>query len=122
VKTILPLLILFAGFTVGSCSPSSGSPSGDSGDVAPSGASLFNAHCATCHGGTGSGSAMGFGPSLHGLAEHWEAGSLEAYLSDPAGYSGSVGRLGSRPMPAWPKSLSAGERAALVDHALGLMR
>jgi len=121
VKTILPLLILFSVLSSGACSPSSGSPSNSSGDQAPDGASLYRAHCATCHGGNGSGSAMGLGPTLHGIAEHWDANSLETYLSDPPGYSNSVERLGARSMPAWPESLTAGSRAALVEHTLGLM-
>ncbi len=124
-KTILPLLILSCVgslFCLSSCGPSAGSPAGGSGDQAPSGPSLYRAHCATCHGGSGSGSALGLGPTLRGVAEHWEASSLEAYLSDPPGYSASSERLGARPMPAWPSSLTALERAALVDHTLGLMR
>lgn len=124
-KTILPLLILSAVLSLGSCSPSTGAPSGGSGDGAPDGtpdgASLYGAHCAMCHGGNGSGSAMGLGPTLHGIAEHWDASSLEAYLADPPGFSSSVQRLGSRPMPAWPESLTAGSRAVLVEHTLGLM-
>ncbi len=123
-KTILPLLIMSSVgslFSLSSCSPTTGSPSSSSGDHAPSGPSLYRDHCASCHGSRGAGSAMGLGPTLRGVAEHWQANSLEAYLSDPPGYSKSSDRLGARPMPAWPDSLTAEERAALVDHTLGLM-
>ena len=105
-----------------SCGPSAGSTFGGSSAHAADGARLYRAHCSACHGGDGSGSAMGLGPTLRGLAEHWEKNSLHAYLSDPAGSSRSIDRLGSRPMPAWPDSLTVEERAALVDHTLGLMR
>ena len=124
VKTILPLLILTcvsSQFCLNSCGPTTGSPASSAGDHAPSGPSLYRDHCASCHGSRGAGSAMGLGPTLRGVAEHWQANSLEAYLCDPPGYSKSSERLGARPMPAWPDSLTAEERTALVDHTLGLM-
>ena len=120
-KTILPLLILTcvsSQFCLNSCGPTTGSPASSAGDHAPSGPSLYRA---SCHGSRGAGSAMGLGPTLRGVAEHWQANSLEAYLCDPPGYSKSSERLGARPMPAWPDSLTAEERTALVDHTLGLM-
>jgi len=113
-KRLLILSTAWAVLCLGSCGPSNGSAS--------TGAGLFRAHCAACHGSYGAGSAMGMGPTLRGVAEHWAAASLAAYLSDPAGAAASIDRLGSRPMPAWPDSLTSAERAALVDHTLGLMR
>jgi mono/diheme cytochrome c family protein len=77
--------------------------------------------CAVCHGEqlTGSGT---LGPALKGLAVHWKADTLTAYLRDPQGYAMYDARLAeqhgkySMKMPAMP--LDEAKMASLVEYLL----
>jgi polyvinyl alcohol dehydrogenase (cytochrome) len=76
--------------------------SGDADADAPDGERIYQARCATCHGGTGQG---GTGPSLLGVADRLPR---DAHIA--------VVESGRDNMPGWTDTLSEEEIAAVVDY------
>lgn len=111
---LLPPATVLLTLSLAACGSSGGSE----------GATLYRTYaCAQCHGEKGQGSPAGLGPTLRGKHEFWDAAKLDAYLRDPKGYAAGVDRLGQAKtaMPALPSTVTAEERAVLVEHTLGLM-
>jgi polyvinyl alcohol dehydrogenase (cytochrome) len=74
----------------------------ESGDDGPDGRELYQARCASCHGGNGEGSS---GPSLAGVADRL---TIEDHVA--------VVRDGRGEMPGWDGSLSDEEIEAVVEY------
>ena len=86
-----------------------------------SGADLYGAHCAQCHGAEGRGTFLNLGPSFEGVKQHWTADKLLEYIADPKAYAAKEERLGKREMAAIADTVTAEQRKKLVEHALTLM-
>ncbi len=109
------LLVIMAVMALGasSCSDDAGGDDGDrvatiaelvgSGDELPDGDLLYNANCASCHGGDGQG---GVGPQLAGVvADKYTAAEHVAIVVN-----------GRAAMPAFASSLDDAEIAAIVRY------
>lgn len=85
------------------------------------GAELFLANCARCHGRAGEGSFMA--PELSRVAEHWDVERLGRYLRDPEKVIAEdprlleQGRRYSQRMPAFPQ-LTPEQREKVAEWVL----
>ena len=85
------------------------------------GAELFLANCARCHGRAGEGSFLA--PNIKGASEHWTVDQLVIYIRDPQKVIAEDERLRaqgqqySQRMPAFPQ-LSPDQRAKVAEWVL----
>ena len=112
-------LLTVLGLALASCGGDSKKP-----PPAPDGERVYAAQgCALCHGGDGSGTALG--PTLHGKAPHWTRENLVLYLKAPIAYAEKDPRLAeqkkkySLPMRQFDHVPEA-ELGAVADYVLGL--
>lgn len=96
-----------------------GAPAKDPGTL--TGAELFQANCARCHGRAGEGSFLA--PELSRVSEHWDVERLSDYIRDPAKVIAEdprlieQGRRYSQRMPAFPQ-LGPEQRAKVAEWVL----
>jgi len=93
-------LLLAAGLLAAAC----GGGGGDEASTPRTGAEVYTAYCATCHGADGQG---GVGPKLAGLME-----STYPDIEDQI----AVVTNGKGTMPAWGSRLSAGQIRRVVEY------
>ena len=104
------------------CAASAATTGGCDASSAQAGASIYRAQgCITCHGETGSGTALG--PALAGARDKWDVERLAEYFRDPEAYAAKDPRLAeqakqySLPMPRY-SMLEPVELKSLAKHVL----